>query len=168
MEFSILDCCDVADHKFIVLEVRSAVLFIFVTISEVLTKGLVSRGKIFNDTENSFCSPKFLGCIDFEEIILGTIFVYGGTKIRPNTKKQLLIQCSVLSKETRPLVLTVSILKVKVFTLSRQVGKQWITLFLKEILYFLLLLFHKNFPLNFEFSYENAIIEEKSHKKASA
>ena len=42
MEFSILDFCDVADHKFIVLEVRSAVLFIFVTISEVLAKGLVS------------------------------------------------------------------------------------------------------------------------------
>ena len=149
MEFSILDCCDVADHKFIVLEVKSAVLFIFVTISEVLTKGLVSWGKIFNDTENSFCSPKFLGCIDFEEIILCTIFVYGGTKIRPNTKKQLLIQFSVLSKDTRALVLTVSILKVKVFTLSRQVGKQWITLFLKEILYFLLLLFHKKFSIEF-------------------
>ena len=56
MEFSILDCCDVADHKFIVLEVRSAVLFIFVTISEVLTKGLVSRGKIM--AQNTPLSPK--------------------------------------------------------------------------------------------------------------
>ena len=38
----------------------------------------------------------------------------------------------------------------------------------RDSLLFALAFPQKKFPLNFEFSYENDIIEEKFHKKASA